>query len=452
MNFIKVAQKAYIFGGLNKAVTFENGEFFLLEGGRQEQKRPLTGYEWSQMKAAQAEYFEVTAESPEVIALQTRDYYRKTQALEMALELMDASFSEEYRIAIAMALVKEVEDTAVYNFVRNRLLTTPVPAAFNPQMAYSLMYSRSSRAAQLFHDLENKTEPFAHFYTHLMLHLQVEEPLRSRVNQLLTDNGIFAQFATALYAADEMQFDSAVTAINSQLHELNIEMPEHFFSEIKALLNSGRDIQLNHPIVHPYYVKREHSQEEKVFAHLKNDFADNIDGLTIVPAARIIKIILVSSNELIEDRKKFEIAIKNLNKYKINKGVFLELVVWENSDEVISKTKLQEEFNRSIGDCDIFIFLSLSRHEVGVNLLEKLEEVFQKFHAKRSTFFCTYLKAESAGSGKAKGADVYPEAGNESNLNMLRPFFYSYKHIFDLKLKFREQMNKMLPAIIRNFH
>ena len=52
-----------------------------------------------------------------------------------------------------------------------------------------------------------------------------------------------------------------------------------------------------------------------------------------------IKVFLASSSELKDDRTAFEIFINRKNKEWVARGVFLELVLWEDFLDVLSKTR-----------------------------------------------------------------------------------------------------------------
>ncbi|MFM7789331.1 MAG: hypothetical protein ACKO90_14715 [Microcystis panniformis] len=70
---------------------------------------------------------------------------------------------------------------------------------------------------------------------------------------------------------------------------------------------------------------------------------------------KIIKIFLASSSELKDDREQFEIFINRKNKKYIEQGIFLELVVWEDFIDAMSKTRLQDEYNKAITQCQIYV-------------------------------------------------------------------------------------------------
>ena len=59
------------------------------------------------------------------------------------------------------------------------------------------------------------------------------------------------------------------------------------------------------------------------------------------------RLFLASSAELSEDRKEFEIFVNRKNKDWVGKGVFLELVVWEDFLDAVSQTRLQRVGRKS---------------------------------------------------------------------------------------------------------
>ncbi|MEM7758149.1 MAG: hypothetical protein AAF298_08500 [Cyanobacteria bacterium P01_A01_bin.40] len=72
---------------------------------------------------------------------------------------------------------------------------------------------------------------------------------------------------------------------------------------------------------------------------------------------KIIKIFLASDSELKSDREQFEIFINRKNKEYIKKNIFLELVLWEDFLDAMSSTRLQDEYNKAVADCNIFVSL-----------------------------------------------------------------------------------------------
>jgi hypothetical protein len=99
------------------------------------------------------------------------------------------------------------------------------------------------------------------------------------------------------------------------------------------------------------------------------------------------KIFLASSAKLVDDRRQFELFINRKNKAWVEKGVFLELVIWEDFLDAISQTRLQDEYNRAIRDCDLFVMLFFTK--VGKFTEEEFETAFGQFKATNKPFIFT---------------------------------------------------------------
>lgn len=115
------------------------------------------------------------------------------------------------------------------------------------------------------------------------------------------------------------------------------------------------------------------------------------------------KIFLASSSELIEDRKEFEIFINRKNKDWVDQGIFLELVVWEDFLDAVSKTRLQDEYNKAIRECDIFVMLFFTK--VGQYTEEEFETAFGQFKATNKPFIYTYFKDTETNIASANEKD-----------------------------------------------
>src|SRR5512134_2826191 len=105
---------------------------------------------------------------------------------------------------------------------------------------------------------------------------------------------------------------------------------------------------------------------------------------------RTKKIFLASSEELREDRVAFELMIGQLNQEWVPRDIFLHLVVWENFIDAMSKEGLQQEYNKAIKECDIFVLLFFTK--VGRYSAEEFETAFGVFHDATNTVIYTYFK------------------------------------------------------------
>ena len=90
-----------------------------------------------------------------------------------------------------------------------------------------------------------------------------------------------------------------------------------------------------------------------------------------------VRIFLASSAELKPDREAFEQAIARRNKDWNPRGVFLHLDIWEDLSAAMSPTRSQDEYNREIDRCDIFVVLFWTK--VGRYTAEEFERAYARF-------------------------------------------------------------------------
>jgi len=152
------------------------------------------------------------------------------------------------------------------------------------------------------------------------------------------------------------------------------------------------------------------------------------------------KIFLASSSELVDDRRQFEIFINRKNKAWVEKGVFLELVIWEDFLDAVSQTRLQDEYNRAIRECDVFVMLLFTK--VGKYTAEEFETAFGQFKATNKPFIFTYFKDALISAG-ALDEGVLSLLQFKKNLGTLGHFYTFYKNVEDLQLKFGQQLDKL---------
>lgn len=153
------------------------------------------------------------------------------------------------------------------------------------------------------------------------------------------------------------------------------------------------------------------------------------------------KIFLASSVELKEDRKEFEIFIGRKNKEWVDKGVFLDLVIWEDFLDAMSQTRLQDEYDKAIYDCDIFVMLFWTK--VGQYTEEEFETAFGQFKTTNKPFIFTYFKDAEISVASANKKDLMSLWAFQEKLSALGHFYTVYKNIDELKLKFNQQLDKL---------
>jgi hypothetical protein len=155
-----------------------------------------------------------------------------------------------------------------------------------------------------------------------------------------------------------------------------------------------------------------------------------------------IKIFLASSSELREDREQFEIAIyRKCKTWLPEHNIFLHLDIWEDYIDAMSATRLQDEYNKAVLGCDIFVLLAYTK--VGKYTEEEFTKVFSQFQTTNKPFIFTYFK-EPIGDTSTKEPSVKVF---QDKLNSLGHFHTVYKSIEDLQLQFVEkQLEKLRRA------
>ena len=162
-----------------------------------------------------------------------------------------------------------------------------------------------------------------------------------------------------------------------------------------------------------------------------------------VSSIKIIKIFLASSSELEKDRQQFEIFINRKNKSYIRKGLFLELVMWEDFLDAMSQTRLQDEYNKAITNCDLFV--SLFYTKVGKYTAEEFEKAFATFKANQKPLIYTFFKEFPILPSQAK--QLQSVFDFQDKLRQLGHFHTIYNEINHLKYLFDQQLDKIIPNI-----
>ena len=155
------------------------------------------------------------------------------------------------------------------------------------------------------------------------------------------------------------------------------------------------------------------------------------------------RIFLASSAELVEDRREFEIFINRQNKRWHERGVFLELVIWEDFIDAVSQTRLQDEYNKALKGCDVFVMLFWTK--VGMYTAEEFETAFGQFKATGRPLIYTYFK-DTPSDHPLDDDDQASLYAFRSKLKKLGHFYTSYKNQDALCRHFGDQLEKLALA------
>ena len=162
------------------------------------------------------------------------------------------------------------------------------------------------------------------------------------------------------------------------------------------------------------------------------------------------KIFLASSSELREDRREFEIFVSRRNSSWVEKGIFLRVVTWEDFFDAMSKTRLQDEYNREVRDSHMFVMLFWTK--VGPFTDEEFESAFGQFDKAGKPFVFTYFKtAPVSMDDEAKRSDLASLWKFQDKLKSLGHYQSKYANIDDLKVQLSQQLDKLCESGFTSF-
>ena len=133
--------------------------------------------------------------------------------------------------------------------------------------------------------------------------------------------------------------------------------------------------------------------------------------------------------------------ISRRNNDWVKQGVYLELVLWEDFLDAMSQTRLQNEYNQRIRQCDLFVMLFFTK--VGKYTAEEFETAFGQFKATNKPFIFTYFKDADISTGSLNLDDLISLKSFQKKLDDLEHFYTRYKNIDELKLHFSQQLDKL---------
>ena len=154
-------------------------------------------------------------------------------------------------------------------------------------------------------------------------------------------------------------------------------------------------------------------------------------------------IFLASSSELVDDRDRFEIFISRKNDQLVKENIFLNLIRWENFLDAMSRTRLQDEYNKAVTESDIFIMLFFTK--VGKYTEEEFDNAFKKFKEAGRPQVFTYFKNANVLSGDL-GEEFITLLQFKKKLSDLGHYLTHYTNIDNLENQFDEQLDKLIAT------
>ena len=159
--------------------------------------------------------------------------------------------------------------------------------------------------------------------------------------------------------------------------------------------------------------------------------------------SQTLKIFLASSEELKDDREKFDQFIGSKNKMLNEKGQFINVQRWEDFIDAMSQTRLQDEYNRTARECDIFVMLFATK--VGPYTREEFEAAFGQFQETKKPLIYTYFKKFSGNLDDISLDDFTSLKEFQNRLKELGHFWTRYADTAELINHFNGQLEKLDP-------
>jgi hypothetical protein len=163
---------------------------------------------------------------------------------------------------------------------------------------------------------------------------------------------------------------------------------------------------------------------------------------TTKPDARIVQIFLASSSELSVERDAFELYLRQENDRLRDAGLYLKVRRWENFLDAMSETRLQDEYNKAVRGCDIFV--SLFKIKTGKFTEEEFDVAHQAFKASGRPLIYTYFMQANVPNHKSMREALGSLWRFQEKLSDLGHYHTEYTSIEDLQLQFRKQLDLLI--------
>ena len=170
------------------------------------------------------------------------------------------------------------------------------------------------------------------------------------------------------------------------------------------------------------------------------ELLDGIRFETLPPwAKRSLHIFLASSAELRPERDAFELHLSR------QRDTPVQIVRWETADASMSRTRSQDEYNKLIRDCDIFVCLVFTK--AGRYTVEEFNTAHEQFVRSGRPAIYTFFKDAAIQAGAAHSDDFNSRRDFQKKLDGLGHFYSTFKSTEDLLLQFTEQLKKQTRSV-----
>jgi hypothetical protein len=253
--------QAYIFSTLGKAVFLEKETWFVIDIEEPNLVRPWHNFDYNLLSINSTEILPINKIiTRQQIINQLQQESIKQEALTLALQLMDNTIeSDVIKNKIAALLIDYSAQKGVVHFLECRLISTPIPPSFNPQIAVTIYSAlKHSKLANLFKLLSNHSDEIEAFrlsWTGIAKNDFVNADKANASLSFLVNKGIATSIIRSLAKKDLRLFDNALkkayTALRNEslidnnlpLLNLRVDLFPRFNRAIDNMVDPIKDVQ-----------------------------------------------------------------------------------------------------------------------------------------------------------------------------------------------------------------
>jgi Effector-associated domain 11 len=259
---------------------------------------------------------------------------------------------------------------------------------------------------------------------------EFKETIRELIRKAKTDKALQELLNWAHRNNDEALTDK-VTELTAQFKKTNNDVMYGYITDNEADVKQRR-------LVNTILMLLQEIGENKATSDVISSKSED-KVLPKVEERKTLKIFLASSYELKADRESFELHFGARKRKTFSRDI--EVVLWEDFIDAMSNTRLQDEYNKAVKDCDMFVMLFFTK--VGKYTAEEFETAFGQFKDNGKPLIYTYFKNADVKMGDIND-DILSMLTFKNKLRDLGHFVTEYANPTDLNFQFSNQLDKLL--------
>ena len=157
-----------------------------------------------------------------------------------------------------------------------------------------------------------------------------------------------------------------------------------------------------------------------------------------------VKLFLASSLELSDTRNSIELFLRNKNDTHEQTGIYLEVLRCENFLDAMTEKGLQDEYNRAVSSCDIFV--SLFKTKTGTYTNEEFEAAHKSFLDTGYPRIYTFFENALVTTDITNRDSLLSLWKFQDKLRELKHYQTNYDNLADLKLRLSEQIERLTDS------